>query len=286
MRSCIALSILGIVFITGTATAQVQGQFTVGSTAIVPKHACAYPVRSQYSAHQSIVEIILSEGLCDAADAITALDPHTQMINQEGLRSSNYVYLTVGPEGKVGMNATLSATMTQYLDSTVMGLKAELTVNTPNRVAGHIYNAQPVRTHGGETYQADFAIDVAVTRPPAGTKLPAGGGEPGKAFMALFGAIRKKDMTGIRARLAVETLAGLEKDYNTPEENRDYVVEILTAWLPKKNAKVVGGESSGDTAIIEVEGEVYEGTQGLYLARMVKGAGGWVMKEARMVGML
>lgn len=285
MMKRITFSVLCITLLSGVAVADIKGKFTVDKTTIVPKHACAYPVRSQFSPHEWQVEIVLSEGECDAKAAIAGLDPHTEMINQEGLMSANYVLLFVDPSGKVGMNATLSKTMTQFLDSTTMGLKAELTVNTPDHVTGHIYNPQPVKAMGGGTYSADFTIDIAVTRPPAGTKLPADGGEPGKALKALFAAMDKKDLAGIRGYVAKEKMARLEEDYNTPEENLSSVLDALGTWLPKKNRKIVGGEMQGDTAVLEVEGDIFEGSRGLFLARMIKDASGWVMKEARMAGM-
>lgn len=286
MKKRLALSILGLSLLSGVAEADVKGQFTVDKTTIAPKHACAYPVRNQFNPREWQVEIVLSEGPCDAQAAIASLDPHTEMINQEGLRSGNYVLLFVDPSGKVGMNATLSETMTQYLDSTVTGLKAELTVNTADRVAGHIYNAEPVKAQGGGTYKADFTIDMAVTRPPAGTKLPANGGDPGKALAALYAAIGKKDMNAIRTYVTEERMARMEEDYNTPEENLASVVDTLGMWLPKKNMKIVGGELHGETAVLEVEGDIYEGTPGMCLVRMVKGPSGWALKEARMAGML
>lgn len=286
MRITNAFSILAGLALASGAHAEVKGQFKVDKTIIAPKHACAYAIRPQFNPRQRGVEIVLSEGPCDASAAIKELDPHTQMINQEGLRTANYILISVDPAGKVGMNATLSETMAQYLDSTVSGLKAELTVNTPERVAGRIYNPQPVKTHDGQLYQADFTFDVAVIRPPAGVKLPADGGEPGRAFAALYAAIAKKDIDVVRAHLTPETLGRLEADYNTPEENRDSVLETLGFWLPKKDTKVTGGESFGETAILEVEGKVYETSTGLYLIRMVKRATGWAMDEARMVGMM
>ena len=70
------------------------------------------------------------------------------------------------------MNATFSATMTQFVDKVGDSLKATLTVNTPERVAGRVFTAAPVKTRGGESYTVDPTFDTAVARRPAGTRSP------------------------------------------------------------------------------------------------------------------
>jgi hypothetical protein len=158
---------------------------------ISPKHAIAYAVRDPRNARQSAIEVVLSEFPMDAEEAAAALDPHTNAINQDGARQGNYMLLWVRRDGDVSMNATFSKTMTQYLAS--MGeLKAELSVNSAERVAGRISTTKPLKTMKGETYEADMTFSAAVARVAAGTKLAAGGGDPGSALKALYAAMGKK----------------------------------------------------------------------------------------------
>ena len=285
-------SAVGALIVAAAAAApagEVSGRFTAGEKTIVPVHAAAYPVRDQRDARRIAIEVVLSEGKVDAERAALALDPHTEAINQEGLRSGGYVLLWVRPDGEVSMNATFPETMTQYVDGTrglLKGLEAELTVNTPERVAGRVRTRKPVKTAGGETYALDLTFSTAVARAPAATKLAAGAGEPGKALEALAAAIARKDGVAVRSRVGRATLASLEADYRTAEENRTAVLEMLTAWLPKKKLRATGGELRGEVAILDVEGELFEGRTGLWLVRMLKEDGEWRFDQAAMAGLL
>jgi hypothetical protein len=64
---------------------EVSGRFTVGERVIAPRHAAAYPVRDSRDPRKIAIEVVLSEGTVDAAEAVLALDPHTHAINQESL---------------------------------------------------------------------------------------------------------------------------------------------------------------------------------------------------------
>src|SRR5258708_33449486 len=103
------------------------------------------------------------------------------------------------------MNASYSQTMTQYVAMTPGegplpgSLKAEMTTNTADRGAGRVFSAKPVKTMDGETYTVDVKFSTEVTHGPAGTKLPAGGGDAGKSLQALLTAMKKKDFKAIQA---------------------------------------------------------------------------------------
>ena len=117
------------------------------------------------------------------------------MINDEALKATDYVLIWIGADGKVSMNATFTKTMTQFLEraSADGALRAELTTNTPDKVAGRIFTPAPVKTMSGSTYSVDLTFTAPVTKASAGTALQAGGGEPGKALLGFFAARQKKD---------------------------------------------------------------------------------------------
>jgi hypothetical protein len=287
MRMMIRFAVLFVFFTFSSVFGDVKGQFKVdGAAVITPQNAAAYAVRDQMNPRAWQVEVVLAEGAVDTNAVIEALDPHVDVINQEGVRSGNYILLWVNSDGRVSMNATLSETMSQFIDTTEQGdLKAELTANTKERVAGRVYSAKPVKAMSGEVYEVDVTFDTAVSRAPAGTKLPANGGEAGQAFHKLYQALQKKDEKGIKAGVSPRVDKMLFADYNTPEENLKSAVEILTAWFPKKNVKVTGGEMRGQAALLEVEGEIYEGRNALYIAKMEKGTSGWQLEEIVPAGM-
>ena len=61
---------------------------------------------------------------------------------------SRDVLLWVASDGHVSMNATFSQTMTQFLDKAGDSLKATLTTNTADHVAGRIFTEVALRERG------------------------------------------------------------------------------------------------------------------------------------------
>ena len=267
-----------------------KGQFAVKggkmSGAIAPTHAAAYVTRDPRDPRKTVAEVVLSDAAIDVDAAVGALQPHNHVINQDVLDDRNYVLLWVASDGHVSMNATFSKTMTQFVDRVGDSLQATLSVNTPERIAGRVFTAAPVKTMGGETYTVDLTFDTAVTRLPAGTPLGAGGGAPGKALIAFLAAVKKQQWPAIKAGLTPSSVATFDKSYNTPEENASSAADIIQAWLPKSGLKIVGGQLRGDTADLDVEGEMFPGTNALYLARLRQVNGTWLFDSAGVIGML
>jgi hypothetical protein len=255
---------------------------------ITPKVAAAYVVRDQFNPRQTQIEIILSTAAIDVAKAATDLSPHMVAINDPALKDSNYVLLWIGGDGRVSMNATFSKTMTQFVDraSADGSLRAELTTNTPDKVAGRIFTPAPVKTLSGSTYSVDLTFSAVVTKAPAGTALPSGGGEPGKALAGFFAARQKKDWLSLKSGLSPEMTERLVKSYNDDKENLADLLDTLDVWLPAKNVTITGGKLSGDTAVVDVEGVMTSGVKALALVRLVKGPARWLFDGATMAGML
>lgn len=276
-----------LAFSTSAFAGEASGEFVAGKRdPIKPKYAAAFETRDQRDARKIAIEVVLSEAPIDVVAAAAELDPHTNVINQSALSEHNYVLLWVRPDNDVSMNATYSATMTQFVEMTSDRMKAEMTANTPDRVAGRIFSPKSLKTMDGETYSIDLTFSTAVTHPPAGTKLPAGGGEPGKSFKALQAAIANKSWEGIISHVTPKTLESFNESYRTPKENLDDAVQTLGLWLPKKAGKVTGGELRGDIAVLELEAELFEGQNGLFLVKMVKAGPQWVFDRAARAGMI
>ncbi len=266
---------------------QASGEFTAGTRApIRPKYAAAFETPDQRDARKMAVEVVLSEAPIDVAAAAAELDPHTNVINQSALRDHNYILLWVRPDNDVSMNATYSETMTQFVEMTGGRMKAEMTANTPDKVAGHVYSPKPLKSMDGSPYTIDLTFSTEVTRPPAGTKLPADGGEPGKAFKALQAAIAGKSWEGISRNVTAKHLASFNESDRTPKENLDDALQTLGFWLPKKPGKIAGATAYGDSAVLKVEGELFEGQNALFLVRMVKEGPRWVFDRATKAGMI
>ena len=274
-------------FSSSAFAGEASGEFVAGKREpIKPKYAAAFETRDQRDARKVAIEVVLSEAPIDVVAASADLDPHTNVINQSALFDHNYVLLWVRPENDVSMNATYAATMTQFVEMTPNRMKAEMTANTPDRVAGRIFSPKSLKTMDGESFSIDLTFSTAVTHPPAGTKLPADGGEPGRAFRALQAAVARKSWEGISSNVTPKNLESFNESYRTAKENLDDALQTLGLWLPKKAGKVTGGELRGDTATLELEAELFEGQKGLFLVRMVKPGPRWLFDRATRAGMV
>ncbi len=263
-----------------------SGTVKTSTGTITVKQAVAYTVRDSRNARSRQTEVLLTDVPVDLVSLGDALDPHVRAINLEALKDRNYLLLWISADGSVTMNATYARTMTQYINDAEGGLKGEMTTNTAAKVEGRVYSPTPLQAMGKEAYTIDVKFSADVIPGPTGPPLPAGGGEPGKAFTALMSAIAKKNWAGIKAGLSPATLPMFEKDYNTPAENLSSAIDILKAWLPLDKAKLVGGVLVSDTdAVLELEGQTY-GVRMLTLVRMAKTGAVWQFRESVTAGML
>src|SRR5580765_559636 len=270
-------------FAANTASGSVNVQ-KVGD--ISPKFSAGYLVRDQRNARTTQTEILLSEVIIDPAAMQNALDPHMIAINLDALKDRNYVLLFVRADGRVGINATFSKGMTQFLNDTAGGLKAEFTARTATRIEGHVFSPAPLKTMDGTTYTVDlrFGVDVAV--PPGGTPLPAGGGDAGKALTAFLAASQRKNWAAIKSGSSPDALKIFDKSYNTPAENAESAADLLKAWIPLQKMSITGGQLRGNLAILDVEGELFPGQLGLSLVQMVKNGTAWQFDRAARAGMV
>lgn len=288
------MALIGIASLTLAAVTPVHGQTAGGAfTAqpggtIAPTVAAAYAVRDQFNPRETEIEVILSSAPVNVAAAAADLSPHQTMINDPALKDTNYVLVWIQPNGGVSMNATFSKTMTQFLDRTTGGgtLKAELTSNTPEHVAGRIFTASPVKTLDGSTYTVDLTFSTPVAKAPTGTALPRGGGDPGRALDAFLALRRNKDWAGLKATLSPRLTEMFVKDYNDDKENLTDMLQTLEFWLPVKDVAITGGTLMGDAAVLDVEGTMASGIKALTLVRMIKGSSRWLFESATLAGML
>lgn len=265
---------------SGTVKAQRLGTIPVS-------HGLAYLTRDQRDARNTHVEILLTDVLLDAAAVQTAFDPHMTAINLDALQDRNYVLLWVNADGSVGMNATYSKTMTQFIDDTRGGLAVTWSTRSASRLAGRLVSKGALKTVDGSTYSVDLTFDVEVPAAPAGPRLPAGGAEPGDALRALLAAAEKKDWAGIRAGSSAEALKTFERSYNTPAENAESTAELLKAWMSTERLEITGGLAESETVVVlDVEGELFPGQRALTRVRMVKSGNRWQFDRAARAGMV
>jgi hypothetical protein len=175
--------------------------------------------------------------------------------------------------------------MTQYINDAAGGLKSEFTTNTPTKIEGRVFSAQPFKTMDGASYSIDVKFSADVVPALTGTPLPAGGGEAGAALTKFVADVKAKNWTGIKAGLGPKALPMYDKSYNTPAENADSANDILNARLPLENMKVTGGQLISPTmAVLEMEGDRF-GSRNLSLVKMVKTGAVWQFDESAPLGL-
>ncbi len=265
---------------SGTFTAQKMGTITVA-------HGIAYVVRDQRDARRTQVEILLTDVDIDAAAVQTAFDPHMTAINMDQLSDRNYVLLWVTADGTVGMNATYSKTMSQFVDDSRGGLTVTWTTRSASRLAGRLVSKGAVKAMDGATYTADltFEVDVPALRLERPSRQAAAIQDRGCA--RCWRRQRRKTGTGFGPASSPEALKTFDRSYNTPAENAESAAELLKAWMSTEKLDITGGIlESESVAVLDVEGELFPGQRALTRVRMVKAGGRWQFDRAARAGML
>ena len=126
--------------------------------------------------------------------------------------------------------------------------KLELTSAGPESFAGRVWLPDPMEFFD-DTIQYDFTFSAPLSHPnaPVGDPLPAGGGEPGAAYLAWVAAVHSGDLAKIKAMVPAEMAAELDG------EDAKAGIEMLAILTPT-DVKILGGSSDGKTAVLQVEG--------------------------------
>ena len=124
------------------------------------------------------------------------------------------------------------------------------------------------------------AVLAAETAAPAGKALPAGGGEPGKVFMANHAAMKAGDVDGMLATVGADQAAQMREAQQNPEEFNG-MIEMMKAFAPAEIA-VTGGRDFGDRAELTLTGKHDDGSPTPGVARMAKEGGAWKVEKVSM----
>ena len=289
MKTLIGFSIL--LALSGGAWADsVTGKFVIGDKPLDLKHIAAFRVRDQRNARKFETYVMWTAAPVDQKAISSSRDPYSMAINDAAVKDADYVAFSVEADGKVTMNAHVAGT--QYLDTSgtmmgqVGGLKASCRSNSAARVNCDVASLKPVKAMDGPTWEFAVSFDAPVLSKPAGAAIAAGGGDAGKALLALSAAHKAKNKTVLLAQLDAEEAAEYAADWRTPEENLKALVERFDWGLPKQ-PKVTGGETvDADTVLLEVEGVPYPEGKVLYQLEMHKVDGAWRYVSSTTLGLL
>ena len=117
--------------------------------------------------------------------------------------------------------------------------------------------------------------DVADAPPLPGTPLPAGGGEPGAAYLAVNKALRAGDLDALARLMPPDRVAQMEEARKSPDF--DEQLALMQAMAPS-DVKITGGRVDGDTAWVDFTATEFDQPR-VGTATLKKEGGRWVMIE-------
>lgn len=136
-----------------------------------------------------------------------------------------------------------------------------------NRLRGHYVHFGDLF---GSSVVIDLQLDAELWQAPKSTPLPADGGAPGAAYLALVGAIKAGDRAAIQAMQPKDRPAPSDSEFAE-------MLPMMQAMTPKQ-PRITGGKLYGSTARIEL---IDESSQAPASAEMRQEDGHWVLVRAR-----
>lgn len=263
------MTLYGGIFALSTVMAAhpASGYFRIGDSRLEVHHALAVIEDKGDDPAQRQTYLYLSAQPLDAArvaaafdadDAVRELDPDGGYIRVCIDASGGDCGLFYSPEGfNTGGYGEL-----------------KLAQNDGKRIAGR-YVLDTPEEFFDKDYQFELSFDTAVT-PAPGTALPAGGGEPGRAYNAYLDALAKGDLPVLR------TMAGDEGRWRYPEDDATAAKESLKSardGQPLK-ADITRGRLNGNDAVLWVSGVDRDDIRRAGRVQMRKDAQGWVFVES------
>jgi hypothetical protein len=262
--------LLVALFAVTSLRADVTGTLTVNGKVTKLQHACAVPRENPFDKTKTDTLLLLTD---------VELPP-AALHDEFALMKATFagVTLQITADKSVVSGMIYSANLEKVTQFSASGMhELELTTHAPDRIAGRAFMSTP-DDFFGNVFQYEAKFDVPVTKKPApvplkGTKLGAGGGEPGKAYAAYRKVLIAGDVPALRRALTAERA----KETESPEFKE--LFPMVQAMQPK-NVKVTGGAIDGDVATLLAEAkdgdEVSTGT-----ITMQREGGAWkVAKEA------
>ena len=117
---------------------------------------------------------------------------------------------------------------------------------------------------------------AAVPAKPAGQALPAGGGEPGKVYLALHKATLAGDVNGMLGNVRASRAAEMRASQKTPEFPQ--MLAMVRAFEPAQ-VRIVSGLVNGDKATLQIAGKDSDGAAMTGEVRLVMEKGAWKVDE-------
>ena len=276
MRFALLVSLFAALPALATGPGTATGTLTVNGKAAKLTHAYAARRADPFDKSKQATYIVLADQEVPPA----AVFDMAEMMMYDDKHHLNDITLLVTDDKQVVSVGIDSPNLTMGHFSGVGRQKLDLTAMDAKHVAGRIYLEKP-DDFFKNTYQYDVAFDAPFLAAPKaagpealkGTPLPAGGGDPGKAYMAYTKVIAAGDLKALRKALAAER----GKDLDDPDFKKMFP---LIQAMQAKNIKVTGGAVDGNNATLLATGKQGDATANGTIT-MVREGGTWkVAKES------
>ena len=182
--------------------------------------------------------------------------------------------LDVDAEGKIHNDRISTYASSDSMQSSghvdAQNVKLVLDARTNDRIAGRLLLANK------EEVRFDLPVhdeDNYVYASPTAKPLPADGGEPGRALLALTKALESGDMEAIIAQSMPPEQAPAMRA-QVAEQGEDKFLSMMRLMRPVR-AQVKGGSVDGDSAVVDFSGGMADGSAVAGKAEMKRLEGRW-----------
>lgn len=281
------LAVMGVLLASTAWAGGATG--TVGRKGKVVKvvDAFAYRGQAEMVGEGPRLRLRLSPIALDQPRLVAALDVAGELDRQ--MEGQPYVELELEMDGgwTGGGMSTIRDAFCGWCHHGAQAEKAKTRVAN-GRVTGTIKASHTDDTEG-DGYDADLTLDAPIEGDGGTTALPAGGGEPGKAYQACLAAVAG------RTEAAIVSSCFTRDDAWLAQQNLDYYegdaffdhVRIMRPEIDFRSATITGGRQKGDQAELTLstkrvragaqgEPESVESWKGRVFLRRSAGAWGFV----------
>jgi hypothetical protein len=263
---------------SGEVPGTAEGSFSIDGKAVTLSHAYAMSQPDKFDEKKTNTAILLSEKPLSAG----ALDKLTDLENaQRGDRRNSVLFVldeTGSAVREVIRHESLGDVSLQRSGTTLAEVSAA--AGPEGRVQGSAKTKEP-EDFLDHKYQIDVGFDApvhaAMKEPPlpdakTGEKLPPGGGDPGREYLAFHEAVQKKDLEAVRKWKPADMP-------DVSDEELKQGLELMAAMSPAE-IKVDDGYVAGDSAVLYVSGTV-EGEKQYGTVRMARSEGAWRLTKQK-----
>jgi hypothetical protein len=275
-RSSLGFALLVFSLPLLAADGTVKGSLTANGKTVALTHAYAQTQKSPFDKKKNVLELIVTDQEISPA----AVSDSIELMQAQDKQQLSGFTATFDDSKQIISATVFSPAFKKMKQFSGVGMqKGELTEMTATRLAGTVSMPKP-DDFFDEKYQYNATFDLPVSKPAGptpppvlkGTPLPAGGGEPGKAYAAYLKNLTAGDM---KAFLGGVTAARAKEASSDPDFKK--LFPLLQAMQPK-GIKVTNGAIDGNNATLVVTGKdgdnVSRGT-----ITMVRESGTWKVER-------